>query len=223
MLYCPRCQTALRQPGSYCRECGHELPSDRCPNCRAATERDARFCSTCGESLSRTGHGRPQDDRHDPGPPQRRAPVPGTEYSTSGRRHDADDRRPARDVRRRRRSEGARRDARPRGQNRRRPERRAPPSGRSRRRGVRRSPKSPYARERERTPAPTQEELTRRRAMRLGGGLISTGVTLSALDGVLRLLLDDSPTEAASQDVDDEGSANSASLDPRGRAGNPES
>jgi len=217
MLYCPRCQTALRRPHSYCRECGHDLPSDRCPNCQTATERADRFCSTCGESLSQTGPERPQDDRHDPGPPQRRAPVPGKRSPTSDER--AAEERPVRDVRRQR-SEGARQDSRPRRRGRGRSGRREPSAGRSRRRQPK--PRSPYARKRERTPAPTREELTRRRAMRFGGGLISTGVTLSGIDGLLSLLLDGSPTEFDDQGVGDEREG-SASLDPRARDGNPES
>jgi hypothetical protein len=66
--------------------------------------------------------------------------------------------------------------------------------------------------------------------MRFGGGLISTGFTLSGIDGVLRLLMDDPPTEFEGEDLDSgefegedfegespeaEHSKGTASLDPR--------
>lgn len=56
--------------------------------------------------------------------------------------------------------------------------------------------------------------------MRFGGGLISTGFTFSAIDGVLRLLIDDPPTEFEGEEFDGEGPEaehreSTASLDPR--------
>jgi len=53
--------------------------------------------------------------------------------------------------------------------------------------------------------------------MRFGGGLISTSFTFSAIDGVLRLLMDDPPTAVDGEGVEETDGEQAASLDPRTR------
>lgn len=55
--------------------------------------------------------------------------------------------------------------------------------------------------------------------MRFGGGLISTGFTVSAIDGILRLVMDDPPTAVDGEEFEEgENSQRRASLDPGLRA-----
>jgi hypothetical protein len=239
MLYCPRCRSPLQRTDDYCRECGHEVGGARCANCHVALTEQTRFCPACGQRNrdQRGGPRRQRDERrrHQGADRRRRDERSRRRRAERNRRRrdgDARSRTPANDRRQprsRRETDGRERSGGPSGPEGRRAGPRHSPRGpgdpavpRARRRGRRtydRShPGSPYARDRARTPAPSKEEITRRRAMRFGGGLISTGFTLSAIDGVLRLLMDDPPT-AADGTPDKESSPGTASLDPRLRGG----
>ena len=203
MLHCPRCEAGVRRSHSYCGECGHELGADQCQACNAAVEAGDRFCRTCGTRLPGAG----QADGSTDWTPAGAAHAEQPHYRDGGPGNPID-----RGPRSRQRHGGhvagsgwpAARRGRP-------------------QRPLRRHPKSSHACRREQTPALTAEEVTRRRAMRIGGGLVSTGFTFSALDGLLRLVMDDPPTEMAEQrdtpGVDERGEDDSvsASTDPRWR------